>query len=248
MEEYAKAARELIEFAQKYGLIDRLADVFSSPFTCLVLGASGAGKSSFLLTIQEISSHFIDNLERTHVWEKKRLKIKNARFSFIDTPGHIDYDEERLSAIREAIRAEKMGVINIVSYGFHETETTLSDIFDGTTVSYDYLAARRSQEIRALNEWASLLGATESASFVSTVITKADLWWSKREEVEKHYRYGEYSAVMKEANLPHNVHLYSSGIKKFYGFVDCDGSFDDQIRRRLRAALLSNLVKASMRQ
>ena len=51
MEEYAKIAIKFIEYAEKLGFLDRLIAFFSKPCTCLLLGASGAGKTSFMKSI-----------------------------------------------------------------------------------------------------------------------------------------------------------------------------------------------------
>ena len=66
-----------------------------------------------------------------------------------------------------------------------------------------------------------------------------------RHAVLSYYMSGEYAKRISDSRMPHAVQSYCAIIKRFYGVVNCDGGFDDLIRRTLRSALLENLVIAA---
>lgn len=88
--------------------------------TILVLGASGAGKTQLINSLQNPLSETLSTLQRTVAVQKRKATIGEQRFVFSDTPGQIYDEAKRKVAITEAIRSRVEGVLNVVSFGYHE--------------------------------------------------------------------------------------------------------------------------------
>jgi hypothetical protein len=114
------------------------------------------------------------------------------------------------------------GVINVVSWGYHSTDFEYDrhiaykvGISDSEYLDA-YLASNRQGEITALNELAPHLEATEGKIWMITLVTKQDLWWNERHNVETHYKNGEYGACIQRIinvkgteNFVHNYYSVS---------------------------------------
>jgi hypothetical protein len=181
--------------------------------------------------------------------------ISSKFFNFIDTPGHggppghgEDADgalKVREQAIKKGFSQNLKGVINVVSYGYHEGEPPApAGAFDKDGVVSDvFLGNNRQREIDALAEWTTMFAHPKAPSRLMTVVTKADLWWHEKDVVLKHYRSGKYFKSLGPAqNCDHVVVSCSSVFHKFYGKGATDGSFDQEDRGKLRNELLRQLL------
>src|SRR5687767_10616866 len=138
--------------------------------------------------------HFVD---RTEVAKRHYLNFKNARLTFVDTPGQELRESRRKSAVRDVMKEDALGVINLVSFGYHENAANLEDaIGPKGKISKEYLETSREKECRAVGEWIHLLGSPDSTSWFMTVVNKADLWWDDRAEVLKYYQSGPYYQIL----------------------------------------------------
>ena len=148
--------------------------------------------------------------------------------------------------MQDVLREGVSGIINVVSYGYHEGPASTSGVFDaGGAVLPEFLAQRRQMELRAIAEWKTLLGSKDVADWLMTVITKADLWWDVREAAYYHYQVGEYAQALGAAQVLQPVVLgYSSVVHRFYGRGQISPSFDDAERLRLRGHLFAQLIAA----
>jgi hypothetical protein len=221
------------------------------PREVLVLGASGAGKSSFLRSLQGLDP-YIRPEDRTDKAVEIEGKIDTARFKFIDTPGEAQHTAKRRDAILKLYASRALGVINIVSYGYHESTIPRSTALDGSKASNPYLSERRKIEIDYLAGWTSLLaGRNGPASWLITVVTKADLWWTpdREQEVLGHYRTGSYFAGLGEAqNIIHSVRSYSSLNQLFYRTAPMSGFYTDDQRIQDADSLIALLLEYSSEQ
>jgi hypothetical protein len=59
MIETLEALGAIYNRAEKYGLTDYFLDFFSKPVSVVALGVSGAGKSNFLASVQDLNSDII---------------------------------------------------------------------------------------------------------------------------------------------------------------------------------------------
>lgn len=249
----AEAAIDIISKAHKQGWLDRLASALRKKQHVLVLGATGTGKTVFLESLAEVVPRAIDLMNRTEFVEKHHIKISKRPFVFADTPGQIKHARERKSAIKEAIRIKGgiAGVINLVAYGYHESRAIKSPPIESSgLVSESFLEQQRKVEIDLLDEWTPLLGGRDSdAGWLITVVTKADLWWKRRDEVMAFYESGPYYQALGEAQLLRPVVLeYCSIFQKFYGRGLMSGDFQDADRIRVKAQMIRTLLAAIGRE
>lgn len=100
-----------------------------------------------------------------------------------------------------------IGLINVVSYGFHALEINSpqdSAIWKNGMSTEDFLnaytEARRELEIKLLDEVMSGLSATTSKIWMATIINKQDLWCENQSEVLRHYQNGQYSQVVERVS------------------------------------------------
>lgn len=156
-----------------------------------------------------------------------------------------------MTAIREALAAKGgiSGVINIVSYGYHEYHLDRGSVFNADgSIRPEYLQRHRQEEISQLSEWNSLLGSPLTAKWLITLVTKADLWWDHRKDVVDHYKTGPYFAALGDAkSLQPKVIEYSSVFARFYNTAPMSGFFAQDDRTLLQnhfvEALLAALLK-----
>jgi energy-coupling factor transporter ATP-binding protein EcfA2 len=240
------AAIELIQTARKQGWLDSLVTALRKKHKIILLGSTGTGKTNFVTSLTETIPNAIDIMNRTAVAQKYRVKIQKQPFIFIDTPGQLMHKSRRLAAIRQAMGSGISGIINVVSYGYHEYRIGSRDAVKGDgTVSEAFLEEHRQVEIESLREWVPILGGPEAAGWLMTVVTKADLWWDRRDEVMDYYQSGSYYQALSSAQSLHPVVLeYCSVFKKYFGKARMSGVFDDPERVRAKAHLIQELLAA----
>ena len=212
----------------------------------LLLGASGSGKSSLFHTVQGLPAY----IPREHRTDDSRSidgMIDRASLTFIDTPGDDRHEARRIETIRNSQQTDRLGIINVVSYGYHEGLAQLSDAVEGDKARENFLEARRKVELGRLTEWTSILcGRGGNASWVITVVTKADLWWQNTDDqpVMAYYQSGGYSDALGEAReQPCSVRAYSSLNQLFYGHGKMTGYYTDHLRQNHHAGLISLILE-----
>lgn len=245
------AAIEAIKFlkeAYDAGWFDKLIVHLKKKHRVLVLGATGAGKTAFLKSLKTVVPEAIDVMNRTEFVEKFEITLSKRPFIFKDTPGQIHHAARRREAIKETLklRGGIAGVINLVSSGYHESRAVPKPRISAEgQVEEEFLEAQRQVELALLSEWTPLLGGTDSANWLITVVTKADLWWPQRVEVMKYYETGPYFQALGEAQALKPVVLeYSSVFQKFYGEGAMAGGFQDADRIRAKARIIQMLLAA----
>src|SRR5258707_153585 len=122
-------------------------------------------------------------MNRTEFAQKHAIRIAKLPFVFIDTSGQKPHASRRLRAVREAMKRPLAGVVNVVSYGYHEERVGKDDAIAAGVVNETYLEQCRRDEITALDEWMVSLGDEKVAGWLMTVVTKADLWWNRHDAV-----------------------------------------------------------------
>jgi energy-coupling factor transporter ATP-binding protein EcfA2 len=243
--------REVYTILREVGAIERVKDWIGrrTAQEVLVLGASGAGKSSFLKLMTGENPN-IARIERTTKSRPVTGKIENSFFRLMDTPGQPDevYRNERKKTILEAARENRLGIINVVAHGYHEETVVASEAVNDRKARKSYLESRRQLEIDLLSEWTeTLCGEGGAAAWMITVVTKADLWWVAGDDQPAlaHYQTGSYFVDLGSARrIPHDVRPYSSQNQLFYNNVPMSGFYTDEQRladhNRLIAKMLEN--------
>jgi energy-coupling factor transporter ATP-binding protein EcfA2 len=238
----------LLKEAEKQGIFDRLRTAFRSKPRILLLGSTGTGKTNLLESLSNPHPAAIHREDRTLYTEAKNLIVNSKAYRFIDTTGDETRGDDRNKAMREAMAAKGgiAGILNVVCYGYHEYDVPRAKVFspDGA-VRPEFLAMHRQVEIRQLDEWNLLLGDQVTSHWLITVVTKADLWYDRHDEVIEHYSKGTYFDALDAARvLRPRVLPYSSVFRKFYGEAPMAGTFDQENHKAAREKLIDALIKA----
>lgn len=176
----------------------------------LVYGDSGVGKTQFLNTLTGNNAYLP---QRTRMIQKHRLTLSSGRvIDFMDTPGHQTNIRIRNNALDDMTRGKIDGIINIVDYGYQdsdELQTNPDRAFnvDSGEVKESFLKDNRKLEITRTEEFLSRINPGVKVNWIITLINKADIWFSEKEDVYRHYMEGEYGKKLGE--LTHSVRLYT---------------------------------------
>lgn len=247
MIETLEALSSIYNKAEKYGLIDHVIDFFSKPISIVALGISGAGKSNFLTSVQDLNSEIVSYLDRTKFVTVRKAKMGGLRLHFIDTPGHEGYSTQRKEAVINSIKTPRTIFINVTCGGYVEHERPIEDFFDASPeVLSRTLNAQKELEIAQLLEWIGLVTSDGEKRKLITVVSKADLWWNDRASVLRHYEDGPYALeVRKVTGLVHSVSPYCAVIKQHFDRGPVAPGFDETIKRTIRKSFIEQLLSVS---
>ncbi len=174
-------------------------------FEIIVFGVSHVGKTTLGLFIEgNRTFEDIRKAERSIGFEGYSF-MENYNGALIITPGEKRHEEENIKKLKEIIAKKKpFGFINVVSYGYQfAKELEYEDIIPSGKTLENYLEERRQQEIDSIKKLTTLISKAENLTWMLTLVTKQDLWWDKRDEVENYYKVGEYSKITKEIEEEH---------------------------------------------
>ena len=159
----------------------------------VVLGSTGVGKTQLIDSLTELLPRAISYLDRTTFSAHDDIQIGSQFFRVWDTPGQAASVTDRAVTL-PAVSGKPFGVINVVSYGYHEYRADLATVFssDGS-VREAFLERHRGIEIEQLKTVLPHLTGNSNLRWFITVIAKADLWWGERDKVFDHYENGTYA-------------------------------------------------------
>lgn len=182
---------------------------FASPINIVVLGASGTGKSQFTKFFSGDSSK---SIHRTRQVVIRTFTLPNGRrIKYFDLPGHDSYALIRKDVFEKFIIRNKIkGIINVVSYGYHEYENKeeLKIFKTGTyDVREEYLRENRNREIQQLDEWTSY-NLYNHISWIITIVNKADIWHENSDIVMTFYEEGEYASKLSKFKDCLSIHTF----------------------------------------
>lgn len=174
--------------------------LFSDPYCVILYGASGVGKSEFCRSLlgEPVS---LNDAPRTLIYKKQNLVLPDGhKIRLYDLPGHNSYKINRKEAIDKISRQKSYGIINVVSYGYHEVpEAKNLKAFktnDGSAINdidTQFHKDNLNRELEQACEWRSIIHIPSNLGWIVTVINKADIWYSKNDEVMAYYQNdGEY--------------------------------------------------------
>lgn len=238
------AAMKVYDLADEATLWKRLRSFLRRRKVILVLGASGAGKTQLIQTLANPLSIPSFGYQRTVSAQNRRLAVDEYPFLLIDTPGQRMDKAVRFRALTAALADKVEGIINVVSFGYHEGEGPKANAVPGSAgniAKADFLKERRQIELDLLSEWVPLVDSTISR-WILTVVTKADLWWPQQERVSKFYSEQHYADRMSSLAPLHSIIPYCSIIEPFFG-TRTSGTFGDRERAGLRANLRESLIR-----
>lgn len=191
---------------------------FRKPLRIAVFGESGSGKSCFLNAFggKEYTG------ESTRFIESFIFTLPcGQRIKFFDCPGQATYRNERQKIKTQILNGNFHAIINVVCYGYNESEGTNVKIFRAGTdeVAQKYLTDNRQFEIRQLKEWIDDITSQTHLKWILTLINKADVWYDEEKEVMEYYKNGEYANQFKGIDRFCTLHSlpYCSTISPFGG-------------------------------
>lgn len=191
---------------------------FQSPINIIVFGESGTGKSQL---VSCITGKPVDK-ERTRVTQKNTFTLPNGRRVIIrDTPGHNTYKQLRSEECQKFLIKKKVkGIINVVSYGYHEAGAAdeVKIFKTGTSdVKEEFLRENRIREISQIDDWMDYVH-NDCIQWIITIINKADIWYKDSPIVNDFYGNGEYFEKLKGLSRCCSLHTfeYCSTIAPFY--------------------------------
>jgi GTPase SAR1 family protein len=250
MNKMIDGADKVVAILEKLGALDRVKAFLSrqTAYDILLVGASGTGKSSFRDHIFGETTE-ISRFERTTVVMPRLGKLGKKHLKVIDTPGQ-DYaraQRERRKAILQAQQSKRLGIINVVAYGYHEGVTDVANAVDPQgKAKPNFLEDKRQDELQQLPEWTEILcGEGGAAKWIITLVTKSDLWWTPQTEqtVMQYYTSGEYFRRLGSGQRVNHVVLpYCSIHKLFYGAAPMSGFYSDDLRTDHHVALVAHIL------
>jgi hypothetical protein len=148
--------------------------------------------------------------------EPYSAKIGRLSFIFEDSPGQ-DSNASLLEMLTRARDGDYLGVINLVSYGFQDSQGDSKKKFGKKKDIEEYTKKVRENEVNFVRKFlfdrgsANADGLIRNLKFVITVVNKFDLWHPLADEVRAHYVGGPYGEVLQPFGNRHVVCACAAG-------------------------------------
>lgn len=171
----------------------------------LVIGPGGVGKTTLGCLLSADNSNELTSYEESVSTEEFRLNDDTA-VQIIIPPGQAHRRTATWANLLEDVAAGKFrGIVVIFAYGHH----ALGDISYKNHRLYDpekghdtfvsqYIEDCLKAEEKVLKTICEAVRACSAPIWVLTLVTKEDLWWNERDDVDRHYSEGKYGKVIRE--------------------------------------------------
>ena len=173
----------------------------------LVLGAGGAGKSTLGRILSGEYNFLLDSpgeYQESMSVEEYELQ-GDPKTEIWVPPGQLHRRDATWTDLLADLAAGKFrGIILTNAYGYHALgqvsykDTRLYEETGKAGFLPAYLDDRRSEELAVLRKLIESARPTQRKLWMLSLVSKQDLWWPKRSEVERHYRDGEYGTAIGE--------------------------------------------------
>lgn len=201
----------------------------------LIIGAGGVGRT----TLGGFLSGDFDFLTNPPGEYEESLSIEKVILSgeehnqpsaaVVIPPGQEHRRDPTWSDLADLANGKFRGVILISAYGYHSLGISFkqhrlySDNRGNRKFLTAFLEERRNDELAVLQRLVPHLKSNSNKLWFLSMISKQDLWWSKRPEVENHYEQGSYGTEIQQvrAHLGHNMfrHEFTYGSLVIANFV-----------------------------
>lgn len=171
-----------------------------------IFGAGGMGKSTLgkLLSGEFELSGLLQTYQESISIEQYKLE-SNKIGSVIVAPGQKRREDTWDDLLRTLVGGKIKLIIHVVSWGYHsfgEFSYTQHQLYQsGMTLEEflrEYAAVCRNRELDVLRRIEPHLSiADQRKTIVITLVSKQDLWWNNRLEVNKHYVEGAYEQLIQ---------------------------------------------------
>jgi hypothetical protein len=171
-----------------------------------IFGAGGMGKSTLgkLLSGEFELSGLLQTYQESISIEQYKLE-SNKIGSVIVAPGQKRREDTWDDLLRTLVGGKIKLIIHVVSWGYHsfgEFSYTQHRLYQsGMTLEEflrEYAAVCRNRELDVLRRIEPHLSiADQRKTIVITLVSKQDLWWNNRLEVNKHYVEGAYEQLIQ---------------------------------------------------
>lgn len=200
-----------------------------------IFGAGGTGKSTLgkLLSGEFELSGLLQTYQESISIEQYKLesnKIGSVRVA----PGQKRREDTWDDLLRTLVGGKIKLIIHVVSWGYHsfgEFSYTQHQLYQsGMTLEEflrEYAAVCRNRELDVLRRIEPHLSiADQRKTIVITLVTKQDLWWNNRLEVNKHYVEGAYEQLIQnirnQRGANNFIHEYRSTSLVMENFLSGD--------------------------
>ena len=227
----------VIEISEKlFPTFKRIFDLLKNgELKIAIFGAGGTGKSTLgkLLSGEFELSGLLQTYQESISIEQYKLE-SNKIGSVIVAPGQKRREDTWDDLLRTLVGGKIKLIIHVVSWGYHsfgEFSYTQHRLYQsGMTLEEflrEYAAVCRNRELDVLRRIEPHLSiADQRKTIVITLVTKQDLWWNNRLEVNKHYVEGAYEQLIQnirnQRGANNFIHEYRSTSLVMENFLSGD--------------------------
>lgn len=227
----------VIEISEKlFPTFKRIFDLLKNgELKIAIFGAGGTGKSTLgkLLSGEFELSGLLQTYQESISIEQYKLE-SNKIGSVIVAPGQKRREDTWDDLLRTLVGGKIKLIIHVVSWGYHsfgEFSYTQHQLYQsGMTLEEflrEYAAVCRNRELDVLRRIEPHLSiADQRKTIVITLVTKQDLWWNNRLEVNKHYVEGAYEQLIQnirnQRGANNFIHEYRSTSLVMENFLSGD--------------------------
>lgn len=168
-----------------------------------VVGPGGVGKT----TVGHFLAGDTKSVQDSSAYRESRGTEKfNLEGEYISTitvvPGQEHRRDDHWNKLtRNLQQGKSRGIINLVSYGYHsfgqmsyKQHPSYEESMSKDDFLLKYFSEKRAEEISVMEERiVPAIKLIDGPIWMITLVTKQDLWWTERNQVEAHYRKGEYN-------------------------------------------------------
>jgi hypothetical protein len=172
-----------------------------------VFGAAGTGKTTIAklltrsLTDEDLLAGYRDS------FEIDTFGLPGTIFGhMLIAPGQDTRAFAREDLLELVKRGEILGVVNVVSYGYHAFARQGSYRDDpafgagqsARAFTRAYVEQCRAREIELLRQLLQAINQSGTKTWMLTFVNKQDLWWASDRAVRNHYENGAYAAAVRQ--------------------------------------------------